>query len=63
MQEVRDEMTRRVAAIRRRSEWIDEQCAEHTAELVTLTHELASNNKLAAQYEQILATLPKPDRT
>lgn len=65
MQEVRDEMARRVASIERRNEWLDEQCGECRTQLTDLTRELEQNKTLANQYRQLIDSIPvvgPPDR-
>lgn len=61
MQEVRDEITRRVAALERRNEWLVEQCADRQHEIDSFELERRANAMLADQYGQILDTIPATD--
>lgn len=58
MQEVRNEMTRRIEALDKRVGYCLEQIAEHSTEMKRLTGELEHSQTLIGQYQQILDTLP-----
>jgi excinuclease UvrABC helicase subunit UvrB len=57
MQEVREEITRRIASLERRNEWLEEQRVEHQSEIDSLGRESAVNTMLAGQYQKILDAL------
>lgn len=60
MQEVRDEMAKRLAALKRRTEYLETQRVEHQEEIAQLDVEISTNSTLAEQYRQVLDTLAKP---
>jgi len=58
MQEARDELTRRIDSLERRSDYLTTQKADLQAEIAEMDRELDKNSKLSEQYRQIVETLP-----